>query len=873
MFRRRDREPVPDLVPWAGEFVGKYLISAIQACRMSDDPELRPRVESVIAELLSLQADDGYLGPFPKEERLLGHWDLWGHYHIMLALLMWHEDTGDARALSAAGKIADLMVTTYIGAGRRPIEAGSDEMNLSVIHAIAWLYRVTGDESYLRMARAIEEDWEQGGDYYRTGLAGADFHLTPRPRWESLGSLQGLLELYRVTGEATYREAMLQHWRSIRDHDRHPRGAYSTREQAVGNPYSEGAIETCCTTAWVALTLDALRATGDPRIADELELSTWNAVLASQHPSGRWWTYDTPMNGVRKASAHDIVFQARPGTPELNCCSVNGPRGLGMLSEWAVMLDDDGPVLNYYGPMTARLSLRSGTELRVAEETAVPADGDVAITLGVDAPTRFALRLRIPAWSAETRVRVNGDEIERAAGPGPLASDEVANGVAAGTYLRLERVWRDGDRIEVALDRSVRVVSGALARDGDAAVYVGPLLLALDARRNPGLDVTDDNALPRLDIAGPRPEPAPVANDERFPPLALFHVGTDGGEGTLCDFASAGAYGTRYRAWLPARNMGPAAFTLRRPWVNERIPSGPAVFEWDAWGGEAASATRYRLQVARDAAFRFLVADVADLNGGRAIIEEGLAEGEVYWRVFAENPHGRALNLGGARRAVVDPALPRIPAEQLDALRPGTGGSLLAAALAGSGAPSHGVLERSLDVERAADRLGREGQAVALSGEGSMLVYALPFFPEESYTFLAWVCPEDPTTDRLQQLVSCWAAGMDDPLRICFSGGALFARIEAGGAFGTEGVPVVAGEWIHVAAVKEGPELRLFVNGTRARTCTAPWALSSATRRLAIGGNPAYTGANECLRGRVSDVALYARAFTDEEVAAVYADQ
>ncbi len=39
MFRLRDRLPKPNLVPWAGEFVGKYLISAIQALRMSDDPD------------------------------------------------------------------------------------------------------------------------------------------------------------------------------------------------------------------------------------------------------------------------------------------------------------------------------------------------------------------------------------------------------------------------------------------------------------------------------------------------------------------------------------------------------------------------------------------------------------------------------------------------------------------------------------------------------------------------------------------------------------------------------------------------------------------------------------------------------------------
>src|SRR5450759_2254578 len=78
MFRVRDRQPVPDLVPWAGEFIGKYLITAIQACRMTPDPRLKPFVADLIAEFIATRADDGYLGPFRKDERLLGHWDLWG---------------------------------------------------------------------------------------------------------------------------------------------------------------------------------------------------------------------------------------------------------------------------------------------------------------------------------------------------------------------------------------------------------------------------------------------------------------------------------------------------------------------------------------------------------------------------------------------------------------------------------------------------------------------------------------------------------------------------------------------------------------------------------------------------------------------------
>ena len=66
MFALRDRQPTPNLVPWAGEFVGKYLISAIQAIRCDNDPKLFATVESVIQELIASQADDGYLGPFPQ---------------------------------------------------------------------------------------------------------------------------------------------------------------------------------------------------------------------------------------------------------------------------------------------------------------------------------------------------------------------------------------------------------------------------------------------------------------------------------------------------------------------------------------------------------------------------------------------------------------------------------------------------------------------------------------------------------------------------------------------------------------------------------------------------------------------------------------
>lgn len=102
MFRDRDRWPFRDLVPWAGEFAGKHLTAAVQVLRLTGDPALRQSIAEFVAELVSHQAEDGYLGPWPQKARLTGSapnckatWDAWGHYHIMLGLLLWHEETND----------------------------------------------------------------------------------------------------------------------------------------------------------------------------------------------------------------------------------------------------------------------------------------------------------------------------------------------------------------------------------------------------------------------------------------------------------------------------------------------------------------------------------------------------------------------------------------------------------------------------------------------------------------------------------------------------------------------------------------------------------------------------------------------------------
>lgn len=550
IFRDRDRTPYRDLVPWAGEFAGKYLISAVQALRITKDKGLKTRLQAYVKELISTQRADGYLGPFPASEGMIGpgRWDLWGQYHVMLGLYRWYKETGDKDVFAACLRSADHFCKTFLEGGKRVLQAGSEEMNESSAHIFTLLYEETGEPRYLQLVHEIEKDWETppSGDYVRAALAGKPFYQTPKPRWESLHSIQAIAELYFITGDDKYRKAYEQTWWSITEGDRHNTGGFSSGEQATGNPYDPRPIETCCTVAWMAVTVDYLRMTGDSRAADELELATWNATLGAQHPSGRWWTYNTPMDGDRKASAHEIVFQARPGSPELNCCSVNGPRSLGMLSEWAVMTAKDGIALNWYGPSLFGTRLPSGRKVHLVQETDFPASGKVRIKVTPESAEQFTLRLRIPGWSRETQVSVNGQKVEK---------------VTPGAYLPLERTWKSGDVIEVSLDMRPRFWVGEREAQGKVSVYTGPILLAYDPRFDT-LDPTKLPSLSALERATLQPAALPATLSPMTKPLLHLRVTTPSGQAiTLCDFASAGAGGSHYVSWLPATGLKPVPFT------------------------------------------------------------------------------------------------------------------------------------------------------------------------------------------------------------------------------------------------------------------------------------------------------------------------
>ena len=570
MFRDRDRRPLRPMVPWAGEFAGKYLTSAVQALRLTGDPVLKYLIAGFVRELVSLQADNGYLGPWPVESGLtndapncqqdLGTWDTWGHYHVMLGLLLWHADTGDAAALECARRIADRLCEMYLGAtSPRLVDTGWSEMNLAPAHSLALVHKVTGEQRYLQLAEQLVAEFAAvdgagrplAGNYLAGTLAGLEFFELPKPRWESLHPIMALAELYTITGNVRYRDAFQRIWWSITGTDRHNTGGFTANEAANGDPYDVQAIETCCTIAWIALTVEMLRLTGDARVADELELSTLNSVVGLQSVSGRWVTYNTPADGKRSSCLNNHARPDHEGIAELSCCSVNGARGFGMVSDWALMKDDDGLLLNWYGPSDMIAPLNDTVDVTLRQTTEYPYDGRVELSVSPSAPAAFCLKLRIPRWSTETRVTVNGESIAD---------------VQPGRYLSICREWQAGDTVVIDLDLTLHFWTGENARAGLTSIYRGPILLAYDRRYN-DMDPDDLPALDARDCAFQR-----VEWSHWLPPAMLLEfTAVDGRKVRLCDFGSAGEAGTPYKSWLEVEHVDGTRPQFFAPEPDQRL--------------------------------------------------------------------------------------------------------------------------------------------------------------------------------------------------------------------------------------------------------------------------------------------------------------
>jgi len=458
-----------------GEFWGKWYTSAMLAYGYKPEEAYREIINASLKEILETQEKDGRISSYSRE-KTFDMWDIWGRKYVLLGLISNYEQTGDKKVLKAACRLSDELIE-IAGPGKTKLtETGLEVLgsmsSTTILEPVVLVYKHSGEEKYLDFARHMVAQWSEPNAYTDRGMMLIEDAMDGVPplkisspkAYEMMSCYEGLCELYRVTGEQHYLEAVERFARSVIEREIMIVGSGSSAELWFDGAFRqtellEQPMETCVTVTWIKLCYQLLRLTGDPLWADQMEVTLYNALMGAMNSSGDWWAYFSPLAGERMPSPMQV--------PQCHssCCVANGPRGLLLTPQWSVMQNELGPVVNLYNKGEWVLKLKGGNEIALVQETRYPEEGLVEITIKQDGEKEYNLGLRIPQWSKETLLTVNGEGVP----------------VKAGEYANIQRTWSDGDRIILQLDMRGRVIQ-APGNVNDLAVMRGPVVLALDKR-------------------------------------------------------------------------------------------------------------------------------------------------------------------------------------------------------------------------------------------------------------------------------------------------------------------------------------------------------------------------------------------------------
>lgn len=540
---------------WQSEFWGKWFTSAVLAYRYRPEPQLKTILDQSVVKLIATQSPDGYIGNYAEGARL-EQWDIWGRKYCLLGLLSYYDLTHDSKTLKAAKGLADHLINELADRKALIVKKGNHRgmAASSILEPICLLYGRTGEKRYLAFAEEIVRQWESEDGPGLIAKSGIDVAKRfPKPKnwfgweqgqkaYEMMSCYEGLLELYRLTNKPEYKAAVEKTWENIQKTEINIAGSGSSVECWFGgkdvqalpvNHYQE----TCVTATWIKLGQQLLRLTANARYADAIEQTFYNALLGAMKPDGSDWAKYSPLEGHRLEGGEQCGMG-------LNCCVASGPRGLFTLPLTAVMSSTNGLQVNFFMPGSYKLNTPHGQAVELVQQTDYPVSGKVNLKLNTKKPEPFALRIRIPAWSRQTRILVNGKTI---------------TGIVPGTYKEITRAWTAADSISIELDMQGRIIYMG-EKSENFAILRGPITMARDKRL--GGPQVDDALTP---IAGKNGfvnlQPVDVDNNGFWMNFKIAVKTESHKEGPnepisvlLCDYASAGntnSEASRFRVWLP----------------------------------------------------------------------------------------------------------------------------------------------------------------------------------------------------------------------------------------------------------------------------------------------------------------------------------
>jgi hypothetical protein len=440
------------------------------------DDRLKAKAQRFIDWTLDHQASSGMIGPASND-------DWWPRYVILKALTQYQEFTGDSRVIPVMDRYFRYQLSAL---PNRPLRDWGKFRWQDELLSVLWLYNRTGSAYLLDLARLLRTqgyDWmTQYADFKYTKKIARDFIKLDEDR--------GLRDISLAThgvnnGQAIKtgpvwslvsgsRDDVSAIFKMISELDKYhglPNGMFSCDEHLAGPDPSQGS-ELCTVVEYMFSLEQSFAITGASALGDRLEKLAFNA-LPGTFTDDMWaHQYNQEPNQVECSLHHKPWTTDGPESnlfglePNFGCCTANFHQGWPKFANSLFLLSGtqdsdatDGLVAAVYAPCEVHTVVR-GIPVHVVEDTGYPFQGTIRLTINSSAPAAFPLQLRIPAWAGGTALRING---------------QIQPQPAPGSFARVERTWRPGDRVDIEFPMIPRVSRGF---NDSVAIERGSLLFS-----------------------------------------------------------------------------------------------------------------------------------------------------------------------------------------------------------------------------------------------------------------------------------------------------------------------------------------------------------------------------------------------------------
>lgn len=443
-----------------GHAIGHLLSACAYLYASTSQPVFKAKADSVVRMIAGAQKalGTGYVSAYPEElinRNIQGGsvWAPWYTIHKLLSgLIDQYVYCGNSQALEVASKFSEWAYNKL-----KPLDEQTRQRMLrnefgGVNEAFYNLYSLTGSEHCLWLARFF---------YHNEVVDPVKKHVSDfgtRHTNTFIPKMIAEARNYELTGSSDSREAAAFFWHQMVDNHCFATGSLSDKEHFF-NPQEQSKHltgytgETCCTYNMLKLSRHLFCWTADPSVADYYERALYNHILGQQDPqsgmvcyflpllSGSFKLYSTPMNSFW-------------------CCVGSGFENHAKYAEAIYYHNAEGLYVNLFIPSVLTWKEKN---MRLTQLTDFPEDDVVRLKVEAATPVNTAIRLRYPSWSKKAEVSINGKSVKVKTKPG--------------TYIVLNRTWKDGDEVVVKLPMSLSIEA---TKDDvrKAAVLYGPIVLA-----------------------------------------------------------------------------------------------------------------------------------------------------------------------------------------------------------------------------------------------------------------------------------------------------------------------------------------------------------------------------------------------------------